>query len=196
MFLQEWIIKVSINWALKSQKPSFLQFRSAIWKDIVFCSIVFIFKTELKKIFFHFEIMSLIETLNSSFDFVDAIDKATLFKTVIIFMLLMYVWDTYLSYRQVIFIKFYFIGKMSILSSIWLKPTTLKFLRNWLMSQTRKLLTSLAYMQLIRPVTILSMDFTARSKALLYYILMHFHLFGIFALDKCLFFPSHGLTLK
>ncbi|RNA09481.1 CAAX prenyl protease 1 -like protein [Brachionus plicatilis] len=44
--------------------------------------------------------MSLIENIKSSFDFVDAIDKATLFNAIIIFMTLMYLWETYLSFRQ------------------------------------------------------------------------------------------------
>ncbi|CAF1008983.1 unnamed protein product [Brachionus calyciflorus] len=44
--------------------------------------------------------MSLIEALNSCFDFVDKIDKSTLFNTVIFFITLMYLWETYLSFRQ------------------------------------------------------------------------------------------------
>ena len=45
--------------------------------------------------------MSFIETLNSCFDFVDTIKKDTLFFTIIAFMTLMFLWENYLSFRQV-----------------------------------------------------------------------------------------------
>ncbi len=45
--------------------------------------------------------MTLIEGLNSCFDFVDKIDKNDLFSAIILFTSLMYLWENYLSYRQV-----------------------------------------------------------------------------------------------
>jgi len=44
--------------------------------------------------------MTFIETLNSYFDFVDSIDKDTLFYAIIGFMTVMFLWENYLSYRQ------------------------------------------------------------------------------------------------
>lgn len=44
--------------------------------------------------------MGMIEEFNSLFDFVDQIEKDLLFNSIIIFITLMYIWQTYLSYRQ------------------------------------------------------------------------------------------------
>lgn len=45
--------------------------------------------------------MSLIENLNSYFDFVNEIDKESMFYSIITFMGIMFVWENYLSFRQV-----------------------------------------------------------------------------------------------
>jgi hypothetical protein len=45
--------------------------------------------------------MSFIETLNSYFDFVDKIDKNDMFSAILIFMTVMFIWENYLSFRQV-----------------------------------------------------------------------------------------------
>ena len=45
--------------------------------------------------------MTLIETLNSAFDFVDGIDPKVLFNVIILFTTIMFLWENYLSYRQV-----------------------------------------------------------------------------------------------
>lgn len=50
--------------------------------------------------------MSIIESLNSCFDFVDSIDKNTLFNVIVAFITLMYIWETYLSYRQYLVEKY------------------------------------------------------------------------------------------
>jgi hypothetical protein len=47
--------------------------------------------------------MSFIETLNSYFDFVDKIDKNDMFSAILIFMTVMFIWENYLSFRQVDF---------------------------------------------------------------------------------------------
>lgn len=44
---------------------------------------------------------SLIQQFNSLFDFFDAIDKDLMFQVIIGFVTVMYIWETYLSYRQV-----------------------------------------------------------------------------------------------
>ena len=44
----------------------------------------------------------MIENLNSCFDFVDKIDKDDLFNAIIVFSTLMFLWENYLSFRQVI----------------------------------------------------------------------------------------------
>lgn len=44
---------------------------------------------------------SLIQQFNSFFDFFDGIDKDLMFQVIISFVTVMYIWETYLSYRQV-----------------------------------------------------------------------------------------------
>lgn len=45
--------------------------------------------------------MSLIQQLNSVFDFVDNVDALTLFYGILTFSWIMFLWEYYLSYRQV-----------------------------------------------------------------------------------------------
>ena len=59
--------------------------------------------------------MNLIEALNSCFDFVDKIDKNNLYYAIILFTTLMFLWENYLSFRQVffksIFVVYNFLAK-------------------------------------------------------------------------------------
>ena len=45
--------------------------------------------------------MSFIQQLNSAFDFVDKLDPQNLFYGIFIFSWIMFLWEYYLSYRQV-----------------------------------------------------------------------------------------------
>lgn len=45
--------------------------------------------------------MTFVQSLNSMFDFVDKFDKVTLFYTIVVFFTLMFIWENYLSIRQV-----------------------------------------------------------------------------------------------
>jgi hypothetical protein len=46
--------------------------------------------------------MTFLKTLNSNFDFFDGIDPHTLFLSIVAFCTVMYIWENYLEYRQVI----------------------------------------------------------------------------------------------